>query len=174
MLLEITLCNLKLKACMNSSVTATDRVFAALAYAMPLSSIAPAGSIFLNTYDTGLLSALITPIFAFLSPLLALDRGIGGFLIFIALFAFVVRNPNISRFIRFNVLQAIMVSFVASVLLILITLPQVSSPALALPILSVVFLVGFIITIYGVIQSLLGRYADIPTISDAINMQMPY
>ena len=30
------------------------------------------------------------------------------------------------------------------------------------------------IVIYGVAQSVMGRYADIPTVSDAINAQLPY
>jgi len=158
---------------MNSSVSALDRIFAALAYIMPLGSILPAGFIFLSTYGSGWLSVIITTVFSVAGPLLFLTDGVQGFIIFILLFVFVVRNPNISRFIRFNVLQAVLVSFVASVLILIMTTPPLSSLAIA-PVLSVVFLVGFVIVIYSVIQSLLGRYADIPTISDAINMQLPY
>lgn len=164
---------------MNSSVSALDRTSAALAYIMPLGTILPAGFIFLTTYSsTGLTAVVETvlsslgPLLFILAPLLSLTRGTAGFVVFILLFAFVVRNPNISRFIRFNVLQAVLVSFVASVLMLITTLPGLS--LLAVPVFSLVFLVGFVIVIYSVIQSLLGRYADIPTISDAINTQLPY
>lgn len=162
---------------MDSTVSPLDRAFAALSYVMPLTSALSAGTYFLTflqqsappLYDLFLL--LLFP----LMPLISIESNpILGLGIFIALFAFVVRNENISRFIRFNVLQAILVSFMISIGILILDLLGVRSLSLLGEALTNVFFLGGIaIVVYGIVQSALGRYAEIPTISDAVNMQMP-
>ena len=162
---------------MNSSATALDRAFAALAYVMPLASALDAGLYFLR-----FLSLQFPPAYEFINlllfplrPLIAIENSIWGFGIFILLFLFVIRNSNISRFIRFNVLQAILVSFMISItLLVLGVLNLTGNNIVGETLLNVMFLGGMAIVVYSVAQSVLGRYAEIPTISDAVNMQMPY
>lgn len=164
---------------MNSTATPLDRAFAALAYVMPLASALAAGEYFLP-----FLRQAAPPIYAALyfvlvqsplSILIAIENSIFGIVIFFVLFLFVIRNQNISRFIRFNVMQAIVVSFSISIgILILGLLGVTQLPILGEALLNVFFLGGMGIVIYGVAQSALGRYAEIPTISDAVNMNMPY
>ena len=164
---------------MNSSATGLDRAFAALTYVMPLTSALTAYEItfrwFLVEQAPAVARVFETLLIPF-SPLIAIERSqVLGLAVFIALFAFVVRNTDISRFIRYNVLQAILVSFVLSVCIRLIgflnpVLPVVMFDAL----INVLFLGGMGIVIYGVFQSITGHYAEIPTVSDAINMQLPY
>jgi uncharacterized membrane protein len=162
---------------MNSSVAALDRAFAALAYVMPLASALSAGAYFLS-----FLAEQAPPVFQVLNlilfplmPLIALDNSFFGIVIFILLFLFVIRNTNISRFIRFNVLQAIVVSFMISITLYILSLLGLASNNLIGETLSnVLFLGGMAIVVYSVVQSVRGQYAEIPTISDAVNMQMPY
>ncbi|MGI8936448.1 MAG: Tic20 family protein, partial [Phormidesmis sp.] len=102
------------------------------------------------------------------------ENSIFGLFIFIALFVFVIRNTNISRFIRFNVLQAILVSFMISIVSLILDVLELTRGLVGETLLNVLFLGGMAIVIYSVAQSVLGRYAEIPTISDAVNMQMPY
>lgn len=162
---------------MNSSATALDRAFAALAYVMPLASALNAGLYFLR-----FLSLQFPPAYEFINlllfplrPLIAIENSILGFGVFILLFLFVIRNTSISRFIRFNVLQAILVSFMISITLLVLDVFNLTGNNIVGETLSnVMFLGGMAIVVYSVAQSVLGRYAEIPTISDAVNMQMPY
>ncbi|MGB3299665.1 MAG: Tic20 family protein [Phormidesmis sp.] len=162
---------------MNDSAPPLDRVFSALAYVMPLASALDAGAYFFR-----FLLAQARPVFDViqlillpLQPLIAIENSILGLAVFILLFLFVIRNTNISRFIRFNVLQAILVSFVISITMLVLSAFQLLGDNIIGETLSnVLFLGGMAIVIYSVAQSVLGRYAEIPTISDAVNMQMPY
>ncbi len=161
---------------MNGSATALDRAFAALSYVMPLASALAAGSYFFTFLQAQAPAVLqvISLILAPLQPLIALENSIFGLVIFILLFVFVIRNTNISRFIRFNVLQAILVSFMISIVSLILDVLELTSGLVGETLLNVLFLGGMAIVIYSVAQSVLGRYAEIPTISDAVNMQMPY
>ena len=162
---------------MSGSAPPLERAFSALAYVMPLASALDAGAYFFR-----FLLAQARPVFDViqlvllpLQPLIAIENSILGLGIFILLFLFVIRNTNISRFIRFNVLQAILVSFVISITMLVLSAFQLLGDNIIGETLSnVLFLGGMAIVIYSVAQSVLGRYAEIPTISDAVNMQMPY
>lgn len=161
---------------MTGSATPLDRGFAALSYVMPLASALQAGTYFFaflakSAPDVlNIIGILLFP----LMPLIQLENGIFGLVIFIALFAFVVRNTNISRFIRFNVLQAILVSFMISIGVLILSVLGLSGNIVGETLSNVLFLGGMAVVIYSVAQSVVGRYAEIPTISDAVNMQMPY
>lgn len=162
---------------MNGSATALDRAFAALAYVMPLTSALGVGTAFFGFLGTQA-PALLNLFFLLLLPLTPFiwieAQPFLGLAVFIALFAFVVRNTNISRFIRFNVLQAILVSFVISVGgLAVRILGPLTQGLLGETLLNVFFLGGMAVVVYGVAQTVMGRYAEIPTVSDAINMQLP-
>ncbi len=162
---------------MNSSAPPLDRAFSALAYVMPLASALAAGGYFfafLAAQAPSVLQVINTVLYP-LRPLIAIENSILGLVVFILLFLFVIRNTNISRFIRFNVLQAILVSFVISItMLVLGAFQLLGNNIIGETLSNVLFLGGMAIVIYSVAQSVLGRYAEIPTISDAVNMQMPY
>ncbi len=162
---------------MTGSATALDRAFAALSYVMPLASALRAGAYFFAFLSEqappvlNVLQILLLP----LSPLLFIENNpILGLGVFILLFAFVVRNTDISRFIRFNVLQAILVSFMISIGSLILSVLGINGGIIGETLLNVLFLGGMAIVIYSIAQSVLGRYAEIPTISEAVNMQMPY
>ncbi len=161
---------------MNGSATALDRAFAALAYVMPLTSAIGVGSAFF-AFLGAQAPAVLNLFFLLLLPLTPFiwieTQPFLGLAVFIVLFAFVVRNPNISRFIRFNVLQAILVSFVISIGGLAVSiLGPLTQGLLGETLLNVFFLGGMAVVVYSVIQSLMGRYAEIPTVSEAINMQL--
>ena len=164
---------------MNGSATALDRAFAALTYVMPLTSALTAYEFAFKRFlleqapeVASAFSLLLLP----LAPLIAIERSqVLGLAVFILLFVLVVRNTQISRFIRYNVLQAILVSFVLSVCVQIIIFLNPFLPIIIFDtLLNVLFLGGFAIVVYGVAQSVMGRYAEIPTVSDAINTQLPY
>jgi hypothetical protein len=109
-------------------------------------------------------------------PLVVLEQAIpfGGLVLFLLLFLLVVRNPKVPYPIRFNVLQAILIDIV----LVLLTLAfdTVLAPlgaGFAIRTLSnTIFLGTLLLVLFSVIQSLRGKEADIPTVSEAVRMQL--
>jgi uncharacterized membrane protein len=99
---------------------------------------------------------------------------IGQIIVFFALFILVVRNEKISHFIRFNTMQAILldiVIFLCSVVLQILT--PVPGAGFALETIANTIFLGIVASvIFSVFQSLNGRYAEIPAISDAVYMQV--
>ena len=95
-------------------------------------------------------------------------------IIFFALYLGVVRNENISHFIRFNAMQAILLDIV--LMLCGLVLPIFSKGLqvafVAETLYNMVFLGAFAAFVYAVVQSLLGRYAEVPPLSDAVYMQV--
>ena len=154
------------------STDTKDRIFAALVYLLPLYS-AFAFGIFIFQQIPFLGAALAIALY----PLAFLYSSLGSFgslIIFLVLFFAVVRNPRISHFIRFNTMQAILIDILVSLLgLVLKFFAQGLGANLALETLfNVVFLGAFAACVYSIIQSVIGKYADIPTISEAAYSQV--
>jgi uncharacterized membrane protein len=94
---------------------------------------------------------------------------------FFLLFLLVVRNERIPHFIRFNTMQAILID-------ILVILCQVVAAYVLKPVIQIDFILqtlfttvflGVVATIsYSIFQSVRGNYAEIPTLSDAVHMQV--
>jgi uncharacterized membrane protein len=154
-----------------SSTTPADRVFACLPYLLPLLDSLEFSQPFFSQFPA------LLPILLPLQPLLAIYRGVPfvGLIVFFALFLLVVRNENISHFIRFNTMQAILLDIVLILcsIIVRLVLQQVLGGGLFLEtIFNVIFLGALVAVIYSVIQSALGRYAEIPTLSQAVYMQV--
>lgn len=94
--------------------------------------------------------------------------GFGSLIVFFILFIAVVRNEKISYFIRFNTLQSIL--FGIAISLIAIVFNAVGALAL---IGGLVFLLGTGASIFCMVQCALGRYPEIPSVSDAVYGQLP-
>lgn len=154
------------------STDTKDRIFAALVYLLPLYSAFAFGIfIFQQIPFLGAALAIV------LTPLAFLYSSLGSFgslIVFFVLFFAVVRNPRISHFIRFNTMQAILIDILVYLLgLVLGFVPRGLGANLALETLyNVVFLGAFAACVYSIIQSVIGKYADIPTISDAAHSQV--
>lgn len=153
------------------STTVSDRIFASLPYLLPLIEALRFGSLLFEQFPA--LQVVFLPIL----PLVAIYNSFGGFLgliIFFALFLLVVRNEKISHFIRFNTMQAILIDiiiFLCSILLqVLLPIPGSSFATGTLA--STIFLGVVAAFVYAVFQSLSGRYAEIPALSDAVYMQV--
>lgn len=152
------------------STTVLDRVFACLPYLLPLLDALMFGSFLLNQFPV--LQLLFLPIL----PLMQIYRGVPfvGLIIFFALFLGVVRNPNINHFIRFNAMQAILLDIVLILcsLVFQFLLPAIQIELLVETLSNTVFLATVVAFVYAVVQSLMGRYAEIPTISEAAYTQV--
>ena len=151
------------------SVTPQDRVFASLPYLLPLVDVLPFGAVLFSQFPS--LRLLFLP----LQPLIIINNfPFAGLIIFFVLYLAVVRNENISHFIRFNTLQAILLDIVLVLCRMLtgILLPGLGQNLLTETLLNVVFLGTIAACVYSVVQSLLGRYAEIPALSEAVYTQV--
>jgi uncharacterized membrane protein len=155
---------------------ASDRIFASLSYLLPLIEVT--GLLLQIGLQKTLfgqfpaLTVFLVPLF----PLIQIYFGIPflGLIIFFALFLLVVRNEKISHFIRFNTMQAILLDIVLFLCsIVLQILRPVPSTGFAIETLANTIFLGVVAAVvYAVVQSLLGRYAEIPAISDAVYMQV--
>ncbi|CCH95745.1 Ycf60-like protein [Microcystis aeruginosa PCC 9432] len=153
------------------STDTKDRIFAALVYLLPLySAFALGDSIFQQIPFLGAALVIV------LTPLAFLYSSLGSFgslIIFFVLFFAVVRNPRISHFIRFNTMQAILIDILVSLLrLVLDFVARGGANLVVETLFNVVFLGAFAACVYSIIQSVIGKYADIPTISEAAYSQV--
>ncbi|BAZ25112.1 hypothetical protein NIES4073_60160 [Kalymmatonema gypsitolerans NIES-4073] len=152
------------------STTVSDRIFACLPYLLPLVEVFRYGIFLFRQFPP--LALLFLP----LQPLITIYFGVpfAGLIIFFALFLLVVRKENISHFIRFNTLQAILldiVIFLFSILTQLIGIIPAGGFAIQ-TLYTTIFLGTIAAVVFSVIQSLMGRYAEIPAISEAAYMQL--
>ena len=109
-------------------------------------------------------------------PVLALQQVVpfGGLVLFLALFLLVVRNPQVPYLIRFNVLQAILIDIVLVLLSLAfrVLLGPLGDSFAVRTLESTVFLGTLLLVLFAVVQSLRGVEADIPTVSEAVRMQL--
>lgn len=149
-----------------------QRLLAALAYVLPWSDALPFGSALFRMFPA--LSYLALPAL----PLTLLTRllPLGNLLLFFVLYLAVARNPRVPWLIRFHVLQAILIDILLVVLgLAFEVLLQPLAGGfgfLVRTLANTVFLGTLLLVLFGVVQSLRGQEADIPTLSDAVRMQL--
>lgn len=152
------------------STTALDRVFACLPYLIPLLDGLSFAAPFFNQFPA--LKIVLLP----LMPILGIySLPFVSLIVFFALFLLVVRNENIRHFIRFNAMQAILLSIIVFLgrLIVDYVLGPILQGGLLIETLSNVMFFGILAAIvYSVVQSVMGRYAEIPTLSEAVHMQV--
>jgi uncharacterized membrane protein len=97
-----------------------------------------------------------------------------GLIIFFALILLVVRNPNISHFIRFNTMQAILLDIILVVFSLVLSLfdPSIFGNLIVSTLNNVLFLGMLAAVGFSLVQTFRGLYAEIPTISQAVHMQV--
>lgn len=153
------------------STTVQDRIFACLPYLLPLIEGLIFGRFLFRQFPA--LQVIFAP---FLRVLLIYNSiPFAGLIVFFALFLLVVRNEKINHFIRFNTMQAILLDIVLILcgLVLQILSPLLGGTDFAIETLSNTIFVGIVAAaVYSVAQSLLGRYAEIPAISEAVHMQV--
>ena len=152
------------------STTVKDKIFACLPYLLPLVEGVVFGEFLFREFPP--LRVILIP----LSPAIAIYRGLpfAGLIIFFALFMLVVRNEKISHFIRFNTMQAILLDIVLFLCRIVVNIfGSVPGSSFAIETLANTIFIGLVAAVvYSIAQSLMGRYAEIPAISNAVHMQV--
>jgi len=147
-----------------------QRLLAVAAYLLPWSDAEPFGRSLFGLWP--LLQWLSVPAL----PVALLQQAVpfGGFVLFLVLFLAVVRNSRVPYLIRFSVLQAILIDIVLVLLSLLFSVLLAPLGAgFALRTLSnTVFLGALVVVLFGVVEGLRGREADIPTVSEAVRMQL--
>ena len=147
-----------------------QRLLAAAAYLVPWSDAIPFGLSLFGLFP--MLQWLSVPAL----PLAVLQQVVpfGGLVLFLALYLAVVRNGRVPYPIRFNVLQAILIDIVlvlVSLAFNLLINPLGSGFALR-TLSNTVFLGTLVVVLFGVVQNLRGKDAELPTISEAVRMQL--
>ncbi|KAK4795729.1 hypothetical protein SAY86_028055 [Trapa natans] len=155
----------------SNSADAPDRIISAVCYFYPFFDGIQYGKYVVTQFS---------PIAALIQPLLPAIKAFksfpfNGFLVFLTLYFVVVRNPNFSRYVRFNTMQAI----VLDVLLIFPDLLERSfNPRegvgldLMMSLDSTVFLYLLVCLIYGSSSCLLGQVPRLPLVAEAADRQV--
>ena len=153
-----------------SEIPLWQRFLGLLAYLLPWSDALSFGRELYNLFPW--ISYLALPA----TPVLLLERSIpfGGFLLFLVLFLVVVRNPNVPYYLRFNVLQAILLDILLVVLALAfnVLLSPLGNSLMIRTLNNTVFIGALVLVLYASIQCLRGKEADLPTLSDAVRMQL--
>lgn len=153
-----------------------QRLLAVLAYTLPWSDALDFGTPLLSQFPS--LNLLVLPAL----PMLQLRQlfsvgslGLGGLLLFLLLYMAVVRNPRVPYAVRFNVLLALMIDILLVVLRLAmdILFRQTLGNSLMVRTLdNTIFLGALLLLGFAVVECLRGRDPDVPTLSDAVRMQL--
>jgi Chloroplast import apparatus Tic20-like len=152
-----------------SSETAADRFFGSLAYLLPIADVYFFGHFVFGQFP------IFAEIYRPLAPLISLNSGFGGFFLFLLLYLGVAVNPRINRFIRFNVFQAILIGILISLcrlLLQAVLLKVLGEGILTEVLMNTVFFGTWAMAGYGIVMSALGKYTEIPQLSETAQMQI--
>ena len=148
-----------------------QRFLGLLAYLLPWSDALSFGREIYRLFPSLLVYSEIPAI-----PILLLQRSIpfGGFLLFLVLFLVVVRNPNVPYYLRFNVLQAILLDILLVVLALAfnVLLSPLGNSLMIRTLNNTVFIGALVLVLYASIQCVRGKEADLPTLSEAVRMQL--
>ncbi|MDM7959197.1 Tic20 family protein [Synechococcus sp. LTW-R] len=152
------------------TIPSWQRLLALLTYLLPWSDGLPFGRSLTSLFP--MLQWLSLPAL----PLVLVEQAIpfGGFILFLVLFLGVVRNPRVPYFIRFNALQAILLDIILIVLSLAfnLLLAPLGGNFAVRTLANTIFLGMLVLVLFGIIQCLRGKEADIPSLSEAVRMQL--
>ena len=139
-----------------------QRLSSVILYTLPLKASIPFG--YYLFYKYSFLKVLL-----FLTlPVAIIEKSLpfGGLLLFLILFAGLVRNPQVPYFIRYNACQALLLN----IALIIISYLFQILPLVELG--SIVFILILCIFIYSITQCIYGVEPEIPFISKSVRMHI--
>jgi len=153
-----------------------QRLLAALAYTLPWSDALGFGRPLLSQFPwMGVLTLPALPMLQFERLFSVGGFGLGGLLLFLLLFGTVVRNPKVPYTVRFNVLLALMIDILLIVLQLAmeILLRQTLGDNLLVRTLdNTIFLGAMLLLSFALVECLRGKEPDVPTLSEAVRMQL--
>jgi len=161
-----------------SSVGYLDRLYATLPYLLPIAAVVSFGAFLFLQFP--ILQDVFFPVFK-LNQILSISiidfisiRFVAWFCVFIL----VVRNFKVNHFVRFNAMQALLLDIIVALmsaitqLLSLILGNLAFFPFMLQIIASVTFLGITAAFLYSIFQCVLGKYAEMPIVSDVAYSQV--
>jgi len=143
-----------------------DQIFQRLSsifmYTFPLKASIPFG--YYLFYKYSFLKILLFLTF----PIAIIEKSLpfGGFLLFIILYAGLVRNPKVPYFIRYNACQALLIDIALIIISYLLRIFPIAELS------SIIFIFTLCIFIYSIYQCIYGVEPEIPLISKSVRMQI--
>ena len=139
-----------------------QRLSSVFLYTLPLKASKPFGYYLFYKYSFLKILLLLT------FPITIIEKSLpfGSFLLFIILFAGLVRNPNVPYFVRYNACQALLIDIafiIISYLLRIFPIVEIGS---------IIFIFTLCIFIYSISQCIFGVEPEIPLISKSVRMQI--
>ena len=102
--------------------------------------------------------------------------GLGSTLLLLLVFFAVARNPRVPCFVRFNALQAILVSLILLVagygLTIFGCRPGITEGLLCNTLGNTLFLGSLLLVLFAFVECIRGREPELPSLSDAVRLQL--
>ncbi len=131
-------------------------------YSLPLNAVIPFGDNFFNKYSfLNVLSLLTYPI-----EIIERSSYFSSLLLFIIIFAGLVRNPKVPYFLRFNACQALLINIALIIISYLLNILPIFELR------SIIFILTLCIFIYSIFQCIYGVEPEIPLISKSVRMQI--
>ncbi|WP_319421968.1 Tic20 family protein [Pleurocapsa sp. FMAR1] len=148
-----------------------DRSLGALIYLFPLVYSLPFGILLLSQFPW---------LYQFFAPLVAIygitnSLPFASLLIFFGLWFAVVRNENVSNFLRFNAMQAILLNILQILfsLIMGVLIPAFGGQSLISETLTNTIFMGSVVAcFFCIFRSIQGQYAELPLLSDAASSQI--
>ena len=139
-----------------------QRLSSVFLYTLPLKASIPFGYYLFYKYSFLKILLLLT------LPIAIIENSLpfGSFLLFIILFAGLVRNPKVPYFVRYNACQALLID----IALIIISYFLRIFPIVELG--SIIFIFTLCIFVYSTSQCIFGVEPEIPLISKSVRMQI--
>ena len=139
-----------------------QRLSSVFLYTLPLKASIPFGYYLFYKYSFLKILLILT------YPISIIEKSLpfGSFLLFIILFAGLVRNPKVPYFVRYNACQALLID----IALIIISYLLMIFPIAELR--SIIFIFTLCIFIYSISQCIYGVEPEIPLISKSVRMQI--
>ena len=139
-----------------------QRLSSGLMYTLPLNASIPFGVYLFYKYSFLKIILYLT------LPIAIIEKSLpfGSFLLFIILFAGLVRNPKVPYFVRYNACQALLIDIaliIISYLLRIIPIVELGS---------IIFVFTLAIFIYSISKCICGVEPEIPFISKSVRMQI--
>ena len=131
-------------------------------YTLPLNASIPFGYHLFYKYSfLNVLSFLTYPI-----ETIERSNTFGGLLLFIVIFAGLVRNPKVPYFVRYNACQALLLDIALIIISYLMRIVQLFELG------SIIFIFTLCIFIYSISKCIYGVEPEIPFISKSVRMQI--
>ena len=139
-----------------------QRLSSVFLYTLPLKASIPFG--YYLFYKYSFLKILLFLTF----PVAIIEKSLpfGGFLLFIILYAGLVRNPKVPYFIRYNACQALLIDIALIIISYLLRIFPIAELS------SIIFIFTLCIFIYSIYQCIYGVEPEIPLISKSVRMQI--